>query len=136
MGCLAKPSDGRSTLARGCNDHQPSEATPPVAKSSRAAMPTLKATRWIGFFFTLSLFNNPTDQHPDGRGTEQKIQLLSQKSCHFDGRCDEQKSTTNGLLTWADLLENPVGSHSVCPVGNRVAAWLRQNMQRHSAGQL
>jgi len=134
MGCLAKPFDGRSTLARGCNDHQPSEATPPVAKSSRAAMPTLKATRWIGFFFTLSLFNNPTDQHPDGRGTEQKIQLLSQKSSYFDGRRAALKSAINKLLICADLLENPVSSHSVCPVGNRVAAWLRQNMQRYPAG--
>jgi len=97
-------------------------------------MPTLKATRWIGFFFTLSLFNNPTDQHPDGRGTEQKIQLLSQKSSYFDGRCAALKSAINKLLIWADLLENPVSSHSVCPVGNGVAAWLRQNMQRYPAG--
>ena len=65
---------------------------------------------------------------------QKKIQLLSQKSRYFDGRCAALKSATNKLLIWADLLENPVGSHSVCPVGNRVAAWLRQNMQRYPAG--
>jgi hypothetical protein len=98
-------------------------------------MPTLKATRYIGFFFTLSLFNTPADQPPWMVVVRRKkIQLLSQKSRFFDGRCAALKSATNKLLIWADLLENPVGSHSVCPVGNRVAAWLRQNMQRYPAG--
>ena len=65
-----------------------------------------------------------------------KSSFYPREHLYFDGRCAALKSAINRLLIWAYLLENPVGGHSVCPIGNRVAAWLRQNKQRYPAGQL